>query len=285
MMLGPLLAVSSWQRGIFPFGSEWSQPSSHYSTRLSSHHFCPLPTAFFESRYLGFLTARMGPNIYFFLSYHVTTPSQALKHFHIRPPLPPSLSTRSLTSLPLNGHFHLKDAWCLSDGVLEMVLSLSPSDGNGFWVAGCNRNTPYRLSERWESGWESKAQLPLANAHLCQPLKWNITSVVEGERLSPYWCLKMAPVFFVVDIWPILDGDSVLPRCQGEWNMLFQAAFLFLSILASVYWWNISLIFSYVSSTLARSSELKLKLCPRTKEHKYQINPVVFFGLFVLGGF
>lgn len=130
-----------------------------------------------------------------FFPYHVTTFSDVLKHFYIRPPLSPTLSTLSFTSLPLNGHFHLKDAWCLSDGMLEMVLSLSPSGGNGFWVAVCNRNTLFRLSERRESGWENEAQLPLANAHLCQQPKWNITSMLEREWLSPNWCVEMAPEF------------------------------------------------------------------------------------------
>lgn len=134
MMLGPLLAVSSWQRGSFPFGSEWSQPSSHYFTRLSSHHFPPLPPqpAFLRA---GILALSLLKKDQTFFSDHVTTFLQVLKHFYIRPPLSPTLSTLSFTSLPLDGHFHLKDAWCLSDGVLEMVLSLSPSGGNGFWVA------------------------------------------------------------------------------------------------------------------------------------------------------
>lgn len=134
MMLGPLLAVSSWQRGSFPFGSEWSQPSSHYFTRLSSHHFPPLPPTSLFWELVSWLS-RCSKRTKHFFSYHVTTFLQVLKHFYIRPPLSPTLSTLSFTSLPLDGHFHLKDAWCLSDGVLEMVLSLSPSGGNGFWVA------------------------------------------------------------------------------------------------------------------------------------------------------
>lgn len=154
MILGPLQTVSSEQRGIFPFGSEWSQLSFHYFARLSSHHFPP-PNSLSESRYLGSLPARKRTK-HFFSPYHPTTFSQVLKRFYIRPPLSPTLSLPFLSPLyPVNGHFHLKDAWCLSDDMLEKVLSLSPSGGNGFWVVGCDRNSLCCLSERPVSGWEN----------------------------------------------------------------------------------------------------------------------------------
>lgn len=107
VMLGPLPAVSSWQRGIFSFGSEWSQPSSHYFTPLSSHHFHPPPLRYrlSESWYLGSLLLEKDQT---YFSYHVTTFSQVLKPFYIRPPLSPSLSTLSFTSLPPMGIFILR---------------------------------------------------------------------------------------------------------------------------------------------------------------------------------
>lgn len=132
MVLGPLPAVSSWQRGIFSFGSEWSQPSSHHFTPLSSHYFRRhrphLETAFLK---VGILALSLLRKDQTYLSDHVTTFSQVLKHFYIRSHLSPP----SFSSLPPSGHF-LKGAWCLSDGALEMALSLSPSGGNGFGVAG-----------------------------------------------------------------------------------------------------------------------------------------------------
>lgn len=135
MMLGPLLAVSSWQRGTFPFGSEWSQPSSHY---FASEAIISTPPTIPQTAFLraGILALSLLKKDQTFFSDHVTTFSQVLKCFYIRPPLSPTPSTLYFTFLPLNGHFHLKDAWCLSDSMWEMVLSLSPSGGNGFWVAG-----------------------------------------------------------------------------------------------------------------------------------------------------
>lgn len=188
-----------------------------------------------------------------FFPNHATTFSQVLKRSYIRPPLSPTLSTLSSTSLPLNGHFHLKDAWCLSDGVLEMVLSLSPSGGNGFWVAGCDRNTLCRLSERRESGWENEAQLPLANVHLCQQPKWNITSM-ERERLSCNWCVEMA----------------------GSRQHVQKGVTVNISIVQTLHFWlfpyigaliyaddthRLPPIFNNVNSTLSKSSELNCRVC------------------------
>lgn len=154
MILGPLQSVSSEQRGIFPFGTEWSQPSFHYFACLSSHHL-PHPQQNF--RELVSLLSRCSKRTkHFFPSTRPLSlkswSASTLDHLSLL------LSLPFLSPLyPLNGHFHLKDAWCLSDGVLEKVLSLSPCGGNGFWVVGCNRNSLCRLSERWESGWENIA--------------------------------------------------------------------------------------------------------------------------------
>lgn len=178
MTLGPLLSVSSWQWVFFPFGSEWSQPSSNYFTHVSSNHF-PAPAAVLQRAGILALSLLLG-------FHHVTTFSQVLKPFFIRSALSPTPYTLSSTSFPpLSGHFLLKDASCLSDVELETVVSLSPSGGNGFWVADCNRKPLCHLSERRESGWDNEAQPPLANAHLCRKPKWEITSIErDKERLS-----------------------------------------------------------------------------------------------------
>lgn len=135
MMLGPLLAVSSWQRGIFPFGSEWSQPSSHYFTRLSSHHFSPPPppNSLSESWYLGSLAAQKGPNIFFPTTWPLSLKSWSASTLdHLTPllslpflsPLYPSMDIFILRMLDVwasvgNGTFIVPQwwKWSLSSGL------------------------------------------------------------------------------------------------------------------------------------------------------------------------
>lgn len=145
-----------------------------------------------------------GPNFFFFFS-HMTTFTEVLKNCHIRPPLPPTLSTLPFTSLPLNGHFHLKDAWCLSNGMLEMVLSLSPVvEMDIEWRAAIE--TPFTIFHWCVSGWENEAAFPLANTHFCQQTKWNITCMLqEGMSLSSN--CKTAPYFTHKDLRDLSLGN------------------------------------------------------------------------------
>ncbi len=236
---------------------------------------CPPQTAFLRAGILALLQLKKDQT---FFPYHVTTFSQVLKRFYIRPPLSPTLSTRSFTSLPLNGHFHLKDAWSLSDGVLEMVLSLSPSGGNGFWVAGCNRNTLFRLSQRRESGWENGPQLPLANVHLCQQPKWNFTSVWR-ERVTVTGVSKRHLNSSVSDLWPqaglrqhvqkvVLLDISIVQTLQF-W--LSPTSKLLHILMAHIPW--LPPIFNNVSSTLSKSSELNCRVKLHAADYASSISP------------
>lgn len=155
MVLGPLPAVSSWQRGIFSFGSEWSQPSSHHFTTLSSHYFRRrrhphLETAFLKVGILALSLLRKDQTC---LSDHVTTYSQVLKHFYIRPPL----SLPSFSSLP--------PQWTFSKGCLVFEWRrigngtfIVPQWWKWIWSSGAAIETPLVVFHRkWE--WVGKRGL------------------------------------------------------------------------------------------------------------------------------
>lgn len=117
-----------------------------------------------------------------------------------------------------------------------MVLSLSPSGGNGFWVAGLQYKRP-SLSFRETLEWE--ARLPLANAHLWQQKKKCYITTIWGGGA----CIQNA-----------------YKHCPGWISALVE---LFTKLLTALH------LDCHLCSTMSKSSELNCRLklsCQRCKQ-------------------